>query len=856
MASLQSADRIGLLFKLTIFLTPFLIVPGIEEYTLLPRLLLLQVVVIASLLIAIHRPDHLPLWLPGPDRLFFLGFMVVLAASATWAPNAFRSTYDLAKYVTLAAFYFFVAGSRKSRLESIIQVHAYAGLTVALVGILEYHGVIPLWIPSTGRPSSFFGYRNLAAAYMACGAPLAAVHAVTGKNSNERTLGAAAAAMMVVLLAYTRARASWVGLFAGIVGSLTLLLIAIGPRAALSRVAQLSRKDGHRPVAVALLVVFSLSFLPERIQETHIQRFDERKADAGTAVASIFQSGGDRGRLHMWASTLDMISDAPILGVGLGNWEFAYVKYDGGELIEPRYHPLRPHNDLIWIWSELGTVGLVLFLGFLLSLATLACRWMREEESESMVPFLLFMSCLGFIGVGMFTFPWERVAPSLLFFLAAGWISSHGAVRKDPQRHVLVALLLVLLLAFGITIQHTLFDWHYVRARVTNLQNQTAPMLAHADRALVYGTFDHQAHSIRGEALLTLGRLEESRAAYDRVLDYHPNFPNAFTGLGRVESELGDTLTAKRHYGDALRLDPDDYSAGYNLAILLQAEGNRDSAIALYRSTYHPNRPGSYVNLGTIYREMGLPDSAASVWRQAAEALTPAPEALVNLGNLQVDAGNYDDAIRLYTEFLETPGTDTVYHVPAIGSLANAYVRRGIRSEREGRQQSAFEDYGKAVQLEPDIALHWYNLGNGYKSLGRQDKAIEAYLRATELDSTHIDTRNNLGLVYLDDGRIDEAILAYRQALRLDPSHAIVNYNLGNAYVANANPDSAQAAHARFERHWEGDGALLHYYMMPVYLELGETSEARRSAEAFLREWTGDPAFKQTVQDLLDGLDN
>ena len=43
MASLQSADRIGLLFKLTIFLTPFLIVPGIEEYTLLPRLLLLQV---------------------------------------------------------------------------------------------------------------------------------------------------------------------------------------------------------------------------------------------------------------------------------------------------------------------------------------------------------------------------------------------------------------------------------------------------------------------------------------------------------------------------------------------------------------------------------------------------------------------------------------------------------------------------------------------------------------------------------------------------------------------------------------------------------------------------------------------
>jgi tetratricopeptide (TPR) repeat protein/O-antigen ligase len=844
------------LLSVGLFFIPFLLVPGIEEYTLLPRLLLLQLLLILILSIAAFRPSLLRLGNPGWDRLFLTGFICLLAASALWAANPFRSTYDLAKYVTLAAFYLVIAGSPKERLHALLTVHAISGLAVALVGILEYHGFIPLWIPSTGRPSSFFGYRNLAAAYMACGAPLSAVLVCTGTTAARRTLGAVSAAAMVVLMVYTRARASWVGLGLGTIGACVLALSVLGPRKFLAQARATVSVDRYRPIALATAIVATLSFLPEGFTETHIQRFDERKTDVATTVSSIFRPGGDRGRLHMWGSTLKMIADAPILGVGLGNWEFAYVLYDGGKMIEPRFNPLRPHNDLIWIWSETGTVGIALFVGFIVCLASRAFRrWRNGSDSEAFVTILLMASILSYIGVGLFTFPWERIAPSVLFWLSAGWVSSGEASHRAEHPWIARALLAVLILAFVITVQNTLFDWHYVRARVAQMQKQTEDMLTHATNALAYGTFDHQAHIIRGEALLALGRHDQARNAYSRTLDYHANFPNAHIGIGLVAYGQGDTTEAIRQYQEALQLNPDDYSAQYNLGTVFQELGKRDAAIALYRAAYHPNRPGAYVNLGTIYREMGLPDSAANVWQKAANALTPAPAALVNLGNLRVETGDFDEAIDLYTSFLQTSGTDPAYHAPARAALANAFVRRGLSSEHAGNRQGAFDDYHKAVELEPTIALHWYNLGNGYRALGQQSKAIESYLKALQLDQGHIDSYNNLGLAYLDEGRTTDAIAAYAKAIELDSTHAIVNYNLGNAYLADHAVDNARAAYARFEQNWSGDPALLHYYMAPVHIELGDTVRAREAAHSFLQNWEGDDTYRSVIRNILDRLE-
>lgn len=64
-------------------------------------------------------------------------------------------------------------------------------------------------------------------------------------------------------------------------------------------------------------------------------------------------------RTGVYPGTIDIVLDNPITGVGLGNWHIVYYKqqgmYNDGEY---KY----PHNFMLEIASELGLIGLILFL--------------------------------------------------------------------------------------------------------------------------------------------------------------------------------------------------------------------------------------------------------------------------------------------------------------------------------------------------------------------------------------------------------------------------------------------------------------------------------------------------------------
>lgn len=99
-----------------------------------------------------------------------------------------------------------------------------------------------------------------------------------------------------------------------------------------------------------------------------------------TRVESLWTSLGDRGsgRLDIWKVFLAEIAENPILGVGLANGSVRYDEYR--TLAIDRYsfsliHPEAwksgrdPHSIYLEIWAELGTVGFVCFILFIMSLA-------------------------------------------------------------------------------------------------------------------------------------------------------------------------------------------------------------------------------------------------------------------------------------------------------------------------------------------------------------------------------------------------------------------------------------------------------------------------------------------------------
>jgi len=87
----------------------------------------------------------------------------------------------------------------------------------------------------------------------------------------------------------------------------------------------------------------------------------------------------------------------------------------------------------------------------------------------------------------------------------------------------------------------------------------------------------------------------------------------------------------------------------------------------------------------------------------------------------------------------------------------------------------------REIQLAPDSADSWYNLGKALNDLGRHGEAVLAYQRASDLNPRDAEIWFNLGNVLLRGGRVGDAIAAFRQGISCDPLKIGLHQNLGHA---------------------------------------------------------------------------
>jgi Flp pilus assembly protein TadD len=80
--------------------------------------------------------------------------------------------------------------------------------------------------------------------------------------------------------------------------------------------------------------------------------------------------------------------------------------------------------------------------------------------------------------------------------------------------------------------------------------------------------------------------------------------------------------------------------------------------------------------------------------------------------------------------------------------------------------------YRRAIELRPESAMAYANLGAIHLAAGQLDDAQQMLLRAVELQPSHAQAHYNLGLVYLQTGQRSQArghVLRARK-LGLEPS--------------------------------------------------------------------------------------
>ena len=787
---------------------PFLFVAGLDSPDLLPRLLWCQ---LGTLFILLYWLYSGATWNHSPFYLPILIYFTLMILSTFWAITPFRSVHLLSKHITFFCFFFCLSNLlQKKHIPSVLVATSVAGGVVSFYGILEYHNIIPQWIPSTGRPSSTFMFRNLAAHYLVVNLPLAGLLFFLAKTNKSRYISSISAVLMFVFLLYTRTRGAWVGLFCAT--TLTLILWFVCHRNSFFRTIRASLNKNTRIfVVVSLLTVIILGPLPAGFRDQHIQRFDEKKADISSAVTSIFKKGGDRGRTKMWHHTLTMVQHNP-QGVGFGNWEFAYPLYDRGEQISPDTTPRRPHNDLLWIASEIGIMGILAYLCILLYVLLGTIRiWQKSTSfSSHIIACLSCISIFAMVGDGIFNFPYERIPPSMLFWLAISFIViCHKETLTNSKSNyptfVPKLLLPLLIAALLITLKNIAFDYHYIRAVRATLQNNTDLALKEARAALDYGPFNHQVLVIYGRALKEQKKYVEAEQAFYQALEYHPYFSNIYNNIGHLYDDWGRWKQATQAYQKAITLLPNHHKAMYNSGIIFEKQGLLDSAKTAYQKAIKQNNDfgKAYHNLAGIFNKQNQPDSAHVYYLKALSAVNPTHESYFNLGNLFAQQHRYDQAIQAYNAFINNWQGDEKWHLEAHKALSEAYSGLGVQKEQQGEFAQALTHYQTAIEHWPENPMNWYNKGNVYRQQNNTQQAISAYQVAIEKDATFTDAYNNLGLIYTAQKQYNSAIEAFQKAIKTHPHNAILSLNLGNAYLGKGDIYRAISTYETFLSLWD-----------------------------------------------------
>ena len=123
---------------------------------------------------------------------------------------------------------------------------------------------------------------------------------------------------------------------------------------------------------------------------------------------------------------------------------------------------------------------------------------------------------------------------------------------------------------------------------------------------------------------------------------------------------------------------------------------------------------------------------------------------------------------------------------------ASEYFARGVALEEDPRSQTqAIAAYKKVLELDPDHAAAYINLGTLYYNRQDYARAESHYRKAVEVDPRYALAYFDLGNVLDETGRVADAINAYKTALQLAPTYADAHYNLALAYEKTRQARSA-----------------------------------------------------------------
>jgi len=527
-----------------------------------------------------------------PVFLIYLLFLILTLVSISYSINKSEASFDFLKIFTFfqlfVLFSLFLTKHKDTRKE-ITQMFVIFSLIITLTGVLSYLELLNDPAVKNLRRAVYqirgnFAHKNLFSQSLLVSLGFT-IYGVVSLKKYWKIASAITSFLSVVLIVLFLSRAIWLSSFVAIsVTSLFYILFINKDKKLSEKLIMLAKVVGIIVVISVITAVIYTSSNKKNSITKHI-----------IAVTNT-KSGSTFHRLDLWKKSSGIIEDHFVVGVGAANWKTVVLKYGIGEQGNGGWkYPVRPHNDYLWILSELGIVGFLTFLAILGSMFYYLYLFLKksEDEDQKIFTLALIFGLTAYLSFSFFSFPKERIESQIFLHLIFAYIVSnyHNLQKKETKSKVpskilisglgIVSLVIISVAIFaGMQRVNTEMDLQKIIGNQKAKKfDKVIPLVDNAIRP--FATLDHAGLPIlyyKGVALLQIKKMEEGKKVLLEALEVHPYHSTIITALGYAESLEGNNDEAKKYFKQVLEIHPNDRMVLKNLAIIYKKDEQNDSA--------------------------------------------------------------------------------------------------------------------------------------------------------------------------------------------------------------------------------------------------------------------------------------
>ncbi|MBI5182349.1 MAG: O-antigen ligase family protein [Nitrospirae bacterium] len=509
-------------------------------------------------------------------------------------------------------------------IEKVLNVLIIVGTISALLGILQFVGLdyehcphtslwppradfilqifdlkydcirfsIPQRLPDKTAIYSTYGNPNFMSSFLIAVVPVALMNLWHYfYDIKKRYKYSIAVFILIFCILISRTKGAWLGLFVSII----VLLILIVKSKGLMPSGYLKKYLKFSVVVVAALAIFAAVI-------TIILPIGSNPIVA--ELSPITRSHLTiKGRELMWGTTLNMIKDHPLIGLGVNTFRLNYQHYQGAFLKEnPEYIPYlgsaeSPHNQYLEIAAEQGIIGLLLFLWINIVFFKVGINIIRSESGlkEKAVTIGILAAVAATLVHALVEFPFNLVPNAMLYYLYLGIVM---VIANKPLKSFklfkpfkpLASAMTIIITAFlsfififqgiGPVIASKIHKdaWYLMRDM---RYNEVIPL---AKKGVKLDPLNDELHLFLGVANYQLGNYNESLKEYKKAYELYPDYMIPFN-IGLIYKRLGDLKPSEEYFKKTIFL--------------------------------RPNLPEAYLKLSEIYREMGRVEDSVEMMNNA-----------------------------------------------------------------------------------------------------------------------------------------------------------------------------------------------------------------------------------------------